>query len=304
MIEGEEVEFLEIVHQPQQRGMRFRYACEGKAAGSILAENSDMDRKSWPSCVIKNYFGPALMRVSLVTKDDPPQPHPHSLVGKGCKNGFCMTAVDESTKMLGVFPNLGIQCVRRREIQSSIIGRLNNQVNPFNTDHLQLSSEVDLNVVRLCFEVFLLDDDGNCKKKLKPVVSQSIYDKKATSSSILKICRIDKIHSSCWGSETVFLLCDKVQKEDIEIVFSDKGWEAYGEFNYFDVHRQVAIVFTTPPYKDVNIMRPVEVTLFLRRPSDQEKSQEIEFFYLPRQHAELLERRKRRNILNADIKNS
>ena len=34
----------------------------------------------------------------------------------------------------------------------------------------------------------------------------------ATSSSILKICRIDKIHSSCWGSETVFLLCDKVQK--------------------------------------------------------------------------------------------
>ena len=67
--------------------------------------------------------------------------------------------------------------MRRREIQSSIIGRLNNQVNPFNTDHLQLSSEVDLNVVRLCFEVFLLDDDGNCKKKLKPVVSQSIYDK-------------------------------------------------------------------------------------------------------------------------------
>ena len=56
MIEAEEVKFLEIVHQPQQRGMRFRYACEGKAAGSILAENSDMDKKSWPSCMVKIIF--------------------------------------------------------------------------------------------------------------------------------------------------------------------------------------------------------------------------------------------------------
>ena len=79
--------------------------------------------------------------------------------------------------MLKRFPNLGIQCVRRREIQSSILERLKNKINPFNTDHHQLKNEVDLNVVRMCFEAFLLDNKGNCKNKLKPVVSQCIYDK-------------------------------------------------------------------------------------------------------------------------------
>ena len=56
MDEVEKVAFLEIVEQPQQRGMRFRYACEGKAAGSIPAENSEMDRKCWPSCVVSSIF--------------------------------------------------------------------------------------------------------------------------------------------------------------------------------------------------------------------------------------------------------
>ena len=27
--------------------------------------------------------------VSCVTKDDPPKPHPHSLVGKDCQKGVC-----------------------------------------------------------------------------------------------------------------------------------------------------------------------------------------------------------------------
>ena len=42
------------------------------------------------------------MRVSLVTKDNPPKPHPHSLVGKNCKNGVCIINLDESNDMLGM----------------------------------------------------------------------------------------------------------------------------------------------------------------------------------------------------------
>jgi len=49
---------LEIVEQPKQRGMRFRYECEGRSAGSIPGENTSGDRKTWPSCQVcfSEYF--------------------------------------------------------------------------------------------------------------------------------------------------------------------------------------------------------------------------------------------------------
>ena len=45
--------FIEIVEQPKQRGMRFRYECEGRSAGSIPGENTTLDKKTWPACQVK-----------------------------------------------------------------------------------------------------------------------------------------------------------------------------------------------------------------------------------------------------------
>jgi len=42
--------YLEILEQPKQRGMRFRYECEGRSAGSIPGESTTLEKKSWPSC--------------------------------------------------------------------------------------------------------------------------------------------------------------------------------------------------------------------------------------------------------------
>nr|XP_026692312.1 rel1 protein isoform X1 [Ciona intestinalis]BAE06668.1 RelA [Ciona intestinalis] len=278
---------LEIVEQPKQRGMRFRYECEGRSAGSIPGKNTNGDRKTWPSCQVLNYSGVAIMRVSLVSKDDPPRPHPHSLVGRDCNNGVCQINVDPGNQMLGVFPNLGIQCVRRREVSQAIQDRLNHGVNPFGTmlDGDERSAvDVDLNIVRLCFEAFIPDARGKYTQKLEPVVSDPIYDKKATCSSVLKICRVDKTHGSCMGNEEVFLLCDKVQKEDIQVVFYRDNWEALGDFSSVDVHRQVAIVFRTPPFCNENIQEKVDVQFKLRRPSDMETSKPLVFTYLPVYH--------------------
>jgi len=44
----------------------------------------------------------AVVRVSLVTKDDPPKPHPHSLVGRDCSHGVCQVTINPSTQMLAV----------------------------------------------------------------------------------------------------------------------------------------------------------------------------------------------------------
>ena len=82
------------------------------------------------------------------------------------------------------FPNLGIQCVRRKEVMSAVQDRLQLGVNPFNVaingDEHSVT-DVDLNIVRLCFEAFLPDCNGNYTQKVLPVVSIPIYDKSMTA---------------------------------------------------------------------------------------------------------------------------
>ena len=56
------------------------------------------------------------MVVSCVTSDAPHRPHPHNLVGKeGCKKGVCTMELTEA--MSCSFPNLGIQCVKKKDIE-------------------------------------------------------------------------------------------------------------------------------------------------------------------------------------------
>ena len=46
---------LEITEQPKQRDLRFRYECEGRSAGSLLADRSN-DRKIYPTVKVHNVF--------------------------------------------------------------------------------------------------------------------------------------------------------------------------------------------------------------------------------------------------------
>lgn len=43
-------------------------------------------------------------------------------------------------------------------------------------DHRKNASSINLNAVRLCFQVFLPTADPKEVKRLKPVVSETIYD--------------------------------------------------------------------------------------------------------------------------------
>lgn len=40
---------LSVVEEPKQRGMRFRYECEGRSAGSILGASSTEANKTQPT---------------------------------------------------------------------------------------------------------------------------------------------------------------------------------------------------------------------------------------------------------------
>ncbi|KAK7140233.1 hypothetical protein R3I94_012746 [Phoxinus phoxinus] len=274
--------YAQIFEQPKQRGMRFRYKCEGRSAGSIPGERSSDNNRTYPSIQILNVTGKGKVRVTLVTKSDPYKPHPHDLVGKDCKDGYYEAEFGPERRVIA-FQNLGIQCVRRREVRDAIMQRVARGINPFSVSREQLlqTEEYDLNVVRLCFQISLQDETGMYNTMLPPIVSNPIYDNRAPNTAELRICRVNKNSGSVKGGDEIFLLCDKVQKDDIEVRFFTQTWEAKGAFSQADVHRQVAIVFKTPAYCDTTITAPVTVRMQLRRPTDQEVSEPMEFRFLP-----------------------
>nr|WAQ14796.1 RELB proto-oncogene NF-kB subunit [Lateolabrax maculatus] len=276
---------LVVVEEPKERGMRFRYECEGRSAGSILGTSSTETTKTQPAIEIQgpiDHLKKVTVTASLVTKDLPHRPHPHCLVGKDCPNGsgICVVTLNPHSNRRHSFANLGIQCVRRKELDASLQKRRNQNIDPFQTGHSKGIEDMDMNAVRLCFQCELEWEDGN-KDCLSPVVSNPIYDKKATTTSQLKISCLNQYKGSCAGKTEIYMLCDKVQKDDIEIIFRRGSWKASGEFAQTDVHRQIAIVFKTPPYQDQDITEEVDVDVLLRRLSDQMESEPICFTYLP-----------------------
>ncbi|XP_053201827.1 embryonic polarity protein dorsal-like isoform X2 [Panonychus citri] len=286
--EDPNVPHLKILEQPARCALRFRYECEGRSAGSIPGSNSTPENKTYPSIQIESFKGPAVVVVSCVTKDFPYRPHPHNLVGKdGCKKGVC-TMVINNPDMICSFTSLGIQCVKRKDIEDSLKLRESIKVDPFRTGfaHKNQSSSIDLNVVRLCFQVFV---EGPEKDKftipLRPVVSDPIYDKKAMSDLI--ITKLSHFSAPVIGGREIILLCDRVAKDDIQIRFFEESngqliWEGYADFQPNDVHKQVAISFRSPKYYNENISSPVTVNIQLRRPSDGHTSESRSFQFLPK----------------------
>ncbi|KAF7686861.1 transcription factor p65 [Silurus meridionalis] len=294
--------YIEIIEQPKARGMRFRYKCEGRSAGSIPGEKSNDSTKTHPAIKVHNFSGPIRVKISLVTKNQPYKPHPHELVGKDCKHGYYESDLPE--RRVHSFQNLGIQCVKKKDVAEAVSCRLQTQNNPFNIPEAKVwEEEYDLNAVRLCFQATITLATGELYS-LEPIVSQPIYDNRAPNTAELKICRVNKNSGSCRGGDEIFLLCDKVQKEDIEVRFFRDSWESKGSFSQADVHRQVAIVFRTPPYCDTNLTEPVKVKMQLRRPSDREVSEAMDFQYLPADPDEyrLMEKRKRNEGMLQNLK--
>lgn len=278
--------WVEIVEQPKSRGLRFRYECEGRSAGSVPGETSTNDHRTYPTIKIHNYSGPAIIVVSCVTKESPPncKPHPHAIVGRDCKKGVCTLRVKDTSEKI-VFPNIGIQCAKKKDVEGALRLRKEINVDPYQTGFDHSQSNIDLNVVRLCFQVFLPNDQGRVTKVVPPVCSHAIHDKK--SSKDLVICRVDKSSGKARGGDEVFLLCDKVNKEDIKVRFYEENeqgmmsWEDMGDFGQGDVHKQCAIVFRTPAYHSQYITQPAQVHMQLLRPSDGESSESIPFAYMP-----------------------
>jgi len=278
--------YVRMVEQPASKGLRFRYECEGRSAGSIPGSGSTQENRTFPTIQVVGYTGRAVVVVSCVTFDPPYRPHPHNLVGKeGCKKGVCTIPLGEN--MTVSFPNLGIQCVKKKDIDESLTLRQQIRVDPFQSgfSHKNNPQNIDLNCVRLAFQVFLEGNEkGAFTFALKPVVSDPIYDKKAKCD--LTICRLTETSGPVAGGKEILLFCDKITKDDIQVRFFEEQnghliWEGFGDFQPSDVHKQYGICFRTPRYKNIEIEQPVQVQLQLKRPSDGAVSESRSFEFIP-----------------------
>ena len=85
--------------------------------------------------------------------------------------------VDEDT-MTATFTNLGIQCVKKKDMAESLQTRKEIGIDPFKQGFDTDGNNINLNAIRLSFQGFL-DAFGSKPMVLKPVISQVIRDKKA-----------------------------------------------------------------------------------------------------------------------------
>ncbi|NXJ77391.1 NFKB2 factor, partial [Trogon melanurus] len=313
LMETAEGPYLVIIEQPKQRGFRFRYGCEGPSHGGLPGASSEKGRKTYPTVKICNYTGMARIEVDLVTHSDPPRVHAHSLVGKQCNEAGNCIAIVGPKDMTAQFSNLGVLHVTKKNMMEIMKEKLKQQ-KMRNRSHLlteaelreieleakELKKVMDLSIVRLRFTAYLRDSSGNFTLALQPVISDPIHDSKSPGASNLKISRMDKTAGSVRGGDEVYLLCDKVQKDDIEVRFyedDENGWQAFGDFSPTDVHKQYAIVFRTPPYHKPKIDRPVTVFLQLKRKRGGDVSDSKQFTYYPVVEDKEEVERKRKKVL-------
>lgn len=277
MQENQQKPYVEIVEQPS-KALRFRYECEGRYASCIPGISSTPGNKTHPEIRIIGYKGPAVVIVSCVTKDEPYRPHPHRLVGLKCSGGIFHDNINEDTMSMK-FNHLGIQCVRKKDIEEALNEREERMVDPFKTgfSHQLLPHGIDLSAVRLCFQVYI---PPTCYP-LAPIVSEPIHDQKSKTDLVIR--RLCICAGSVAGNSEMILLCEKVSKTDIKVRFYEQntGWTAYGLFEQKDVHKQTAIVFRTPQYHNLNITKPATVTIQLERISDGALSESYAFDYIP-----------------------
>ena len=115
---------------------------------------------------------------------------------------------------------------------------------------------------------------------LPPVCSKPIFDAKAKKE--LQIMDMSDNTAPAEGGKKIIILCEKVSKEDIKVrFFNYNGWEEWADLGPAGVHKQHAISLTAPRYSDPGITEAVRVGVELVKPSDDSRSEEEEFFYLP-----------------------
>ncbi|XP_055949245.1 nuclear factor NF-kappa-B p110 subunit-like [Argiope bruennichi] len=271
--------YLNIIEQPADT-FRYRYKSEKGSHGGIKGEGATRKKKCFPTVKLENcspsWRKKVVIKVSLYTNESVPKPHFYELAGKNCSNGKCEVILDENFTV--VFQSLAILAKKREEVLE-IVKQRKISDNEF-YDEASIEAEIkniNLDSARLCFEAFSIDNKNTplCKR----VFSKPINNQKSTATGDLKILRLSRCSGKCSGGDEVWLICDKIRRDDIKVRFYEGDWEAFGDFNVTEIYHQGVIIFNTPAFYQRKVRRKVYIQLL--RPSDKKYSEPRQFEYIP-----------------------
>ena len=119
------------------------------------------------------------------------------------------------------------------------------------------------------------------------MVSNIIHDRKADVE--LSIVDCSDNCADVTGGKKILIFCEKVVKDDIEVRFdyTDEGGlvhTLHGNFTPSQVHKQYGIAFTTPAFTSQRIVQKVQAEMYLYKRSTSDRSNSIDFYFLPKDH--------------------
>nr|XP_015927575.2 uncharacterized protein LOC107454790 isoform X2 [Parasteatoda tepidariorum] len=256
--------------------LRFRYKSEKGCHGGLKPVIKLHGYKSYNDIWIK---------ATLYTSGINPTLHCLELEGKDCKDGVGWKQL--SKDFTARFDSLAI-CIKKRDelvdlLKEKVAQNLKKKKLQYDVKDLvkevrERMKTLNLNSGILCFEAFYCKDERQpvCQK----ILSQPIYNQKAGVSEDLRIRQLSKCSGLTKGNEDIILLCDKVHKDDVEVIFSCLcvDWSARAHLNPADFHYQFAIPIKTPRFPK-NYEQ--EVSIKLCRKSDGKTGVPMKFRYMP-----------------------
>ncbi|KAF6210562.1 hypothetical protein GE061_013668 [Apolygus lucorum] len=301
--------YLTVVEEPET-SYRFRYKKESqKPHGPLKGRESigqTQKNSNGPRVKLVNFEGEAIIRCTLHCQTNEDGPSPHMLViAKGKSNieyePFILQ-VNRSNDYTATFNKMNILHVvtkdepylRHYQLKKMRLGEPGTVITlpdvskgPVElTESVQKEirahwRKINKDICKLRFEAF--EKKGNKYHFIGYVLSAPIKNKKSPLTNDLRIVKSSHVEGPCTGGTEILIFTEKLIK-DVQIIFSDEdGWEANADFKESDIHKQVAVAFKTPPYKDTKIMEPVSVFYKICRRTDGEGSNEAEFRYLPKE---------------------
>ena len=143
--------------------------------------------------------------------------------GRHCKKGICRVDVSSKTDMTAVFSKIAIESVKKQDIPQSLAKRQELSIDPFGQGFDTMKSKTDiasieLNQIRLCFQVFIRPGDQGQYVAGPIAVSNVIKDKRIQED--LSIINISENSATVNGGKKILLFTSKISKDNIQVRFS------------------------------------------------------------------------------------
>ncbi|XP_068220362.1 trichohyalin-like isoform X2 [Palaemon carinicauda] len=255
---------LRFIAQPSEK-YRFRYFSERGAGHGPLKSDSKSTR--FPSVELKNIYlsGPVEINVQFYTWDsDENKRVPHRILqfqeGDVLKTSITYPCVKRDGSLYAELKGLRIMKLTKSDLQMRLKMTCEEAEDTWNRFHYLPG----------CLRIEATHQNINIAE---PIYSNKIRGFRESTSN-LRIHRLSTTLLRTGGE--LWLLTDQVKKNDIEVLLRSEATKSVSACKIDAVHHQYTIVCSIPEIGNRDRKMPLQMKLFLRRPSDDTTSSPFE----------------------------